>query len=90
MDDTASHYGLHNVTEHEFLQFYSIGREKTFSARNINSAFKKAGIMPLNSSLVLSEFKPQEADPKSPIQPDANHLNATDSIKAPNDHAALL
>jgi hypothetical protein len=40
--DEATQYGLHGVSKYDFLQFYSVAREKAFRVETIRSAFSES------------------------------------------------
>jgi DDE superfamily endonuclease/Tc5 transposase DNA-binding domain len=91
--DEASHYGLHGVTKCDFLQFYSTAREKAFTISNINSAFRKTGIVPLQPSAILDTLIPQDDDFNSLTHNDGELPRpgtSSSSFQTPRDYAKLL
>ena len=91
--DEATHYGLHGVTKCDFLQFYSVAREKAFTISNINSAFRKTGIVPLQPSVILETLIPQNENLNSLAHNDGNPSRPTtssSSLQTPGDYSKLL
>ncbi len=91
--DEASHYGLHGVSKFDFLQFYSVARQKAFTAKNISSAFRKSGFVPLDPSVILDKLIPQAEQPESSTQQaqsPARPTTASSSLQTPRDYARLL
>jgi len=89
--DEASQYGLHGVTKYDFVRFYSVARERAFTAANINSAFRKTGLVPLNPLVILDKLIPQDQITKSPTEPINSRLpEHSDIFQTPRDYTQLL
>jgi hypothetical protein len=91
--DEASQYGLHGVSKSDFLRFYSAARQKAFTARNISSAFRKSGFVPLDRLVILDKLIPQTERPGSSpqqAQSPARPTTASSSLQTPRDYARLL
>ena len=61
-DFTASTQGYIPVGKQEFFSLFWPAFEKAFSKKNVESAWKKAGIWPWNPNLVLDPIKPNNLD----------------------------
>jgi hypothetical protein len=97
--DEATQYGLHGVSKYDFLQFYSVAREKAFKAETIHSAYRKAGIVPTDPEVVLQQLI-EPADPADPAgdlmkhpalpSPPSRPGSSTSSVPTPRDYAKLI
>jgi hypothetical protein len=94
--DEATQYGLHGVSKYDFLQFYSVAREKAFRVETIRSAFRKAGIVPTDSTMVLEQLIPSSETAGDPTKPSglpsgqSRPGSSASSVPTPRDYAKLL
>ena len=69
-----------------FLTRHNIAREKAYSEHNVKSAFKKAGIVPLNSQVVIEGFdqRPRTPERQPESSPASTPLRLHDVYRASN------
>ncbi|KFA72659.1 hypothetical protein S40288_03373, partial [Stachybotrys chartarum IBT 40288] len=86
MDETGFRIGL------EFLSTIEDVRKKAFKETTIRSAFKKAGIWPLNASQILQEVIDREAQitPSPPPLPDSSDPNTPTTYRQLNKTASKI
>ena len=56
--------GVSRISKAEWAQIYSITRQKAFTSKNIDSAWRGAGLFPLNRKKVLRHLPPAPLTPK--------------------------
>ena len=81
--EEASRYSLHGVIKYDFLVFYLTARKKAFISKKIRSAFRRSGLVPLNSSEILDQLIP---DPDPLQQSTASQLPQHLDDNLPNNN----
>lgn len=59
-------YGVENISKQKFLSFFQQARQAAITIRNIESAWRKAGLIPFNPSPILSLLRPKTSPSASP------------------------
>jgi hypothetical protein len=76
--------GITSLSKRNFWRVFKKAWEQAFTMKNIKSAFKKTGICPQDSTLILAQIEPQQ-----PIKPTTPLRRSYQEIKTPYSAVAL-
>ena len=61
--------GVRRISKAEWVEIYTIAREKAFTSKNIEAAWRGAGLVPLDRSKVLRHIPAAAMPPNTPHKP---------------------